>query len=597
MENMRIDKDDGNGDHWDAFRALRRKAKKVLDNLGVQGGLGEGLDHRQMLEELNVYHIELELQNEELLQTRDQLEASRKYLKDLFRFSPVGYMVLTHDGLIEDINEAASSYFELKRGVLIGNRLHAFIPHDHYVAFATSFTRVVEKNAVQRAEVRFRVKEDHQFWARLDLFQIFHPVEERPVVLCAMIDISKEKEAEKVLRNAKEHLASMVAEQTRELQKVNRLLMAEKEMLIESERRFKETADLLPTIICELDLQHRITYINEAGKSLLGVDPLDGTADLAIIRSLHEADRSRAEDYFREVLQGQKPEPREFRMRLPGDGGEAVFLAKAAAMRMNGVVVGSRLSLTDVTTLKHMQNRLYQAQKMESMATLAGGIAHEFNNALTTVLGNASLVEMSDPSPTARKYIDSLKDAGEHMAQLTKHLLAYARGGKYIIKQIDPNRLVTDILHIIRHNFANPFSIQTRLTTGLPMIKGDAAQLDMLLLALLTNASEASEDTQHVLVRTEFRSVEDRVAALRPGMRPGDYVVLTVQDEGCGMSQETLNKIFEPFYTTKFQGRGLGMAAAYGIVKNHNGWIGVESEPGKGTMVEVYLPVSSENAG
>lgn len=574
------------------LKSLRQRARAVLDNLGAAGGVGTHLDQQQLVEELNVYHIELELQNEELLQTRDQLEASRKYLHNLFKFSPVGYLVLTPEGLIEDINETASLYFDLKRDVLIGNRLHAFIPHDHYVDFATCFTQVVEQNAVHRTEIRFRIKKDHQFWARLDLFQIVHPVEDRPLVLCAVIDISKEKAAEEILRNAKENLSGMVEEQTRELHKINRLLMDEKEMLVESERRFKETADLLPTIICELDLKNRITYINEAGKSLLGVEPIDGTASTSIIDHFHTDARSRAERYYRQVIGGERPEPEEFRMATVDARPEGIFLVKAAPMRMDGLVVGSRCSLTDVTTLKQIQNRLFQAQKMESMATLAGGIAHEFNNALTTVMGNASLIEMAAPSPAARGYLESLQEAAEHMARLTSHMLAYARGGRYIIKPLDLNGLIADILNIMRHNFKNPFGIQTDLNEDLPPIRGDAAQLDMLLLDLLTNATEACEDTRRIRIGTDVRTVEEQFAALKPGMSAGRYVVLTIQDDGCGMSQETLSKIFEPFYTTKFQGRGLGMAAAYGIVKNHHGWIGVESQPGRGTRVEVYLPVS-----
>ncbi|MGD8252695.1 MAG: PAS domain S-box protein [Desulfobacterales bacterium] len=579
-------------DRWKDFKDLRRKAQRVFSDLESAKFPDQDLDPQKLLEELNIYHIELELQNEELLQTRDQLESSRKYLRNLFKLSPVGYLVLDTEGVITDINEAAGDCFDLKREVLVGSRLHAFIPHDHYVDFATSFRQVIEQEAVQQILVRFRIKSERQFWARLDLFQIAHPVEESPIILCAMVDISKEKDAEEVLHNAKEKLAAMVAEQTRELQKINRLLMAEKEMLLESERRFKETADLLPTVICELDLHQRVSYINDAGKALLGIDPLDGTADVSILSTVHPDDRTRAEHYFRQVLGPHPPEPEEFRLRTVNKGRDVVFLIKASVMRMNGVVVGSRCSLTDVTALKQMQNRVFQAQKMESMATLAGGIAHEFNNALTTVLGNVSLLEMAPPSSPVPSYLAAIKTAGEHMSNLTNHLLAYARGGKYMNRNLDVNALTRDILQIVRHHFANPFAIQSSLGENLPTVKGDESQIDMLLLILLTNASEACEDTQQVKITTRVREVSDHLAKLKTGMRAGRFVVISIEDEGCGMSQDTLSKIFEPFFTTKFQGRGLGMAAAYGIVKNHQGWIGVESEPGRGTMVEVYLPVT-----
>ena len=183
-------------DRWKDFKDLRRKAQRVFSDLESAKFPDQDLDPQKLLEELNIYHIELELQNEELLQTRDQLESSRKYLRNLFKLSPVGYLVLDTEGVITDINEAAGDCFDLKREVLVGSRLHAFIPHDHYVDFATSFRQVIEQEAVQQILVRFRIKSERQFWARLDLFQIAHPVEESPIILCALVDISKEKDSE-----------------------------------------------------------------------------------------------------------------------------------------------------------------------------------------------------------------------------------------------------------------------------------------------------------------------------------------------------------------------------------------------------------------
>ena len=254
-----------------------------------------------------------------------------------------------------------------------------------------------------------------------------------------------------------------------------------------------------------------------------------------------------------------------------------------------------RIVVSDITEQKELEWRLRQAQKMESIAKLAGGIAHQFNNALFVVTATTDLLEMQVPSDEmTSEYFDSIKKSTARMTQLTRQLLAYARGGKYEVKNISLSVLVRNSLPLLQHTLDPSIHVETNLPGDILKTKGDLTQLVMVLSILLSNSAEAIESEGHIKIvcRNELIMKEDTMAF--PGLVPGPYVSLTVEDNGRGMDEETKGRAFEPFFTTKFVGRGLGLAAAYGIVKNHGGWISIESQPSRGTSVCVYLPAVRE---
>lgn len=238
-----------------------------------------------------------------------------------------------------------------------------------------------------------------------------------------------------------------------------------------------------------------------------------------------------------------------------------------------------------------LQNRLKETQKMESIGTLAGGIAHQFNNALFGITGNIDLLEMDLPGDEiVANYTKPMKDSAHRMAQLTSQLLAYARGGKYQTKTISVSDFVRETLLLVNYTIDSAIDLDTDLPHDILNVKADLTQMQMVLSAVLTNASEAIEGKGRIFVAYQKVVITDDTIKDFPGLKPGNYACLTVIDNGKGMDEETRTRIFEPFFTTKFEGRGLGMAAAYGIVKNHEGWISVDSELGKGTAVKIYLP-------
>jgi PAS domain S-box-containing protein len=254
-----------------------------------------------------------------------------------------------------------------------------------------------------------------------------------------------------------------------------------------------------------------------------------------------------------------------------------------------------RIVVSDITEQKKLEWRLWQAQKMESIAKLAGGIAHQFNNALFVIVATTDLLEMQVPNDEmTSEYFDSIKKSTARMTKLTRQLLAYARGGKYEVKDISLSVLVRNTLPLLQHTLDPSISVETNLPDDISKTRGDLTQLVMVLSILLSNSTEAIESEGHIKItcRNELITKEDVKAF--PGLLPGPYVSLTVEDNGRGMDEETKKRAFEPFFTTKFLGRGLGLAATYGIVKNHGGWISIESQLDRGTSVRIYLPAVRE---
>lgn len=233
------------------------------------------------------------------------------------------------------------------------------------------------------------------------------------------------------------------------------------------------------------------------------------------------------------------------------------------------------------------------ARNMEAIATLAGGIAHQFNNALVGITGNIELIKLDFPDhEIIEKYTESMEASVRRMTNLTSQLLAYARGGKYQPKIISLSDLVERSLSLIKHRIDPAIRVETDLQRENSLVEADPTQMQTVLSAVVANAAEAIEGSGHISIITREDVVEEELAKYYLSLKPGPYVSLIIEDDGKGMDEKTRSRVFEPFFSTKFQGRGLGMAAVYGIVKNHEGWISVHSESGKGTVISIYLPAA-----
>jgi two-component system cell cycle sensor histidine kinase/response regulator CckA len=241
-----------------------------------------------------------------------------------------------------------------------------------------------------------------------------------------------------------------------------------------------------------------------------------------------------------------------------------------------------------------MERQLLHAQKMDSLGALAGGIAHDFNNLLAVIMSNIELAISDLPitSPVQNSLTNSLL-AGKRAAELTRQMLAYSGRGRFITAEVDLSNLVRNLSDLLKVSVSKSVRLEWNLAPDLPLIHADVAQIQQVLMNLVTNASEAIADKPGVVtVSTSVRECDaSYLAETRTSNkpRPGLYVILEVSDTGCGMDETVRAKLFDPFFTTKFVGRGLGMSAVLGIVQGHHGAIMVSSKPKKGTVVSVVL--------
>ncbi len=240
---------------------------------------------------------------------------------------------------------------------------------------------------------------------------------------------------------------------------------------------------------------------------------------------------------------------------------------------------------------KRVDLQMQHTRQIQAVASLAGGIAHQFNNALAVIMGNLDLIELDPQGPGKNnRFMDGLRTSTERMRGLTEQLLAYARGGKYQPKDFSINEMILNLLKSSKILRTPSVRMVTHFEEEVSLSGADNTQIRTVLEAVLANAVEAMPDGGDVLIATCYRMLEEGPKGPDGALPAGLYAAITIADQGVGMDEEACRRIFEPFFSTKFVGRGLSMAAAYGIVRNHDGMIEVHSAPAKGTQVTIYLP-------
>ncbi len=368
------------------------------------------------------------------------------------------------------------------------------------------------------------------------------------------------------------------------------------EALRESEEKYRTILESIEDGYYEVDIAGKLTFFNDSLCKILGYSK----DELMGMNNRQYTDKETAKkvyQIFNKVYTTGIPE-KGFHWPIirRKDGMKVAVEASASLIRnVKDEPIGFRGIVRDISEKRRLEAQLQQASKMEAIATLAGGVAHEFNNALMGVMGNIELLKMNFPEDAGGdKYFEAMKDSGHRMSRLTDQLLAYSQGGKYQPRDLKlDDFVVIETLPILQHDITPTVRVETHFPKDISYISADYAQMQMVLSAILANSNEAIEDEGLIRITAENKDLDEDFAKQHPGLKPGPYVCLTIEDDGKGMDEETKTGIFEPFFTTKFQGRGMGMAAVYGIVKNHDGWISVDSELGKGTTVRIYLPAIS----
>jgi PAS domain S-box-containing protein len=293
----------------------------------------------------------------------------------------------------------------------------------------------------------------------------------------------------------------------------------------------------------------------------------------------------------------------------PGGGNSGVWRHRAKNDKFIEMEITSHhilpqkifLSLAmDVTERLSLEAQLRQSQKMESIGQLAGGIAHDFNNLLTVINGHASLLTAVEKlTPEGAESLKEIVEAGRRAGALTRQLLTFSRKQEFHPQVVDLNEVVNNITKMLRRILGEDVALQVDFSPGLPSIKADLGMIEQVLLNLAVNSRDAMPRGGQLTVRTSAVAIDPAAAQHNPEAAPGRFVCLTFSDTGCGIAPENLGRIFEPFFTTKEmdRGTGLGLATVYGIIKQHQGWIDVQSRLGEGTTFQIFLPACTARGG
>ena len=253
------------------------------------------------------------------------------------------------------------------------------------------------------------------------------------------------------------------------------------------------------------------------------------------------------------------------------------------------------LLMRDVTEREKLEEKLRRIQKYEAMGVLAGGIAHDFNNILAAIMGYIYLMKREIKNQRLLEKLDKIEDTAKRASNLTKQLIGFARKGKYEIKPINVEEHILNVMEILKASVDKRICINFDKPNELMVIEADPSQFEQVLMNILLNSVEAISGNGKIKIRLSFFKADKKFILKNPFVNEGEYVEISIKDTGKGMSENVLEKIFEPFFTTKEKGNGLGLSNVYGIVRNHGGFILVNSEEGKGTEFKVYFPVSKNN--
>lgn len=349
-------------------------------------------------------------------------------------------------------------------------------------------------------------------------------------------------------------------------------------------------------------LDGKMIFLNDAGSKMLGID-IEDVEKVNIMQVIP--------DHLQEVVQLELlPELMENRTWE----GELQYLnlktgtltdVYAVTFTITDPVTGAPLYLANVSLditdrkkaeeeAKKLQEQLIQAQKMESIGRLAGGIAHDFNNILVSIMGYAELLKMkfNDPSTNENQVVDVIIQEAVRAADLTKQLLGFARGGKYNPIPLNINSAIEDTVRVLEKIFEKNIKVEYDFENNVNTIEADENQMSQVLTNIIINAKDAMPHGGKLIFKTENVYFDEEYTKINPEVKSGVYVKISITDTGTGMTKEVKNSMFEPFYSTKGKGTGLGLATVYGIVNNHGGHINVYSEPGEGTIFTLYFHVT-----
>ncbi|MBV6520419.1 MAG: Sensor histidine kinase RcsC [Gemmatimonadaceae bacterium] len=502
----------------------------------------------------------------ERVRSEQALLASEHRYRTLIETTANVIVAVAPNGIILEWNAEAELVFGYTRDEAVGHNLFDLIvPADQAPKVRTDIARALTDETVRHAEHVLRARHAGDRVILWNLTRLLD-ISAQPIgVIASGHDITQRSRAEEASRQQREILQKIL--------------------------------DHIPLMVAFVDERGRVGWANKHLTDTLGW-PIDVLAGQDLLDALFpdEATRHTVRDHMMESTQGWRDFPTRTR-----DGRELIT-AWASVLLSDGTHIGIGRDVTDHRRAEEERTRLasqmQHAQKLESLGVLAGGIAHDFNNLLVGMLGNASLalMDIGAESPLY-EVVKDIETTALRAADLTKQMLAYSGRGRFVVRPVDLSALVEEMANLLHTVISKRARLVLDLSRELPHIEADATQIRQIVMNMITNASDAlGDETGDIFVRTGIRSCDRgylRSDFSDDTLVPGLYAWVEVQDTGLGMAPATLARIFEPFFSTKFTGRGLGLAATIGIVRGHRGAIKVSSTPGVGTIFRVLFPVSN----
>ncbi len=560
-----------NQDHWPISQgSWLSKSTPLKDAEGRIIGAVEvvyDITERKRLEEV-LAQVNGELV-ERIEERTGELIESREMLDHAFALSPIGQALVAPDGRFLKANATLCRILGYSERELLTKTFQDLSHPDDLDADLANVQQVLAGEIeTYEMEKRYLHGEGHLVWAQLNVSLVRDGARQPNFFIAQIQDITRRKQAEQALK--------------------------------ETVERFDLLTSQLSDVVWSATVDgSRLLYLNHAIEKVFGISEEAFRSNPGLwLEMVHPDDRAIAEASHQELFatgQGQA----EYRIVRPDGEARWILDRKAIVNNAEGQplqIGGVARDITDTTNMDReketLQAQLFQAQKMEAVGRLAGGVAHDYNNMLSVILGYTEMaLNKLDRENSIYEDLEEVLAAARRSAEITRQLLAFARKQTISPKVLDLNDAVESMLNMLRRLIGEDINLAWSPSEGLWPVKIDPTQVDQILANLCVNARDAIVDVGKITIETKNVVFDEAYCANHRGFTPGEYIQLAISDDGCGIDREILDHIFEPFFTTKELGKGtgLGLATVYGIVKQNGGFINVYSEPGQGTSLHVYF--------
>ncbi|MBN3892418.1 MAG: PAS domain S-box protein [Nostoc sp. JL31] len=514
---------------------------------------------QQAITEISISLEELQQQNEELIVTRHLVEAERQRYYDLFNFAPDGYLLTDATGIIQEANYAAAKLLNVRQSYLIGKPMAVFVYQTERQKFRQIMLELQQQGQISREELRF-----------------FH---------------------EEGITDFPAELTAIAVENSNSQSKIGNLrwLFRDISDRHQQEHKIREQAallDITTDAIIVQDLHNQILFWNQGAEKMYGwqVQEAQGKNAWELLSKETSSPLSTAQKTVIECGTWQG-ELHKFKKN-----GKEIIIASRWTLMFDAVGLPKSILIidTDITEKKQLETHLLHSQRLESLGTLASGIAHDLNNILTPIMGIAHLLPLKYPhlDDSSLQMLKMLETNAKRGGDLVRQILSFTRGSKKKFTIVLVSQLLEDIKQIVQQTFPKFIDINTEIAPDIGMVVGDSTELHQVLMNLVVNARDAMPNGGKLCISATKLFIDENYARMHIGATVNSYVKITVTDTGVGIDSEIIDRIFDPFFTTKEVGKGtgLGLSILMGIVKSHGGFVEVASQVGIGTKFQIYLP-------